>query len=175
MTRSPSTPTTSSPTLRWLTRAGGEVCAGAPTASSRPITWRFGNDGTSNPTSQLRIWAQTPSWLHHLYLSLSILHHLHLRSVSHLFPVWDGSGSSWSSRSSALVSGGAADGRWLWGPNQWVALFCSVRIFCWIKKLNVTSCDQHQPANSCTDVCGARRKSYIGVFFFTVLFFRFVN
>lgn len=46
MTRSPLTLMTSSPTLRWLMRDGGEACAGARTASSQPITWRSGNDGT---------------------------------------------------------------------------------------------------------------------------------
>lgn len=44
MTRSPSTLMTSSLTLRLLTRAGGGVCAGVPTASSQPITLSFGNE-----------------------------------------------------------------------------------------------------------------------------------
>lgn len=43
-TRYPSTPMTSSPTSRWSTRVGGEACAEAPTAFSRPTTWRFDND-----------------------------------------------------------------------------------------------------------------------------------
>lgn len=43
-TRSPLTLTTSSPTLRWLTRAGGEASAEELTVCSQPTMWRFGND-----------------------------------------------------------------------------------------------------------------------------------
>lgn len=44
--RFPSTRMTSSPTSRWLTRAGGGVCAEGPTDSFQPITWRFGHETT---------------------------------------------------------------------------------------------------------------------------------
>lgn len=43
MTRSPSTPMTSSPTLRWLTRAGGGACAGGLTDFSQPIMLKSGS------------------------------------------------------------------------------------------------------------------------------------
>lgn len=63
-TRSPLIPMTSSPILRWLTRAGGAVCAGVHTASSQPITWRFGSDGDKPrlPKTDVTppVWARTP-------------------------------------------------------------------------------------------------------------------
>lgn len=46
MTRSPLTPTTSSPTSRWSTTAGGEGSARAATASSPPTTWNSGSRAT---------------------------------------------------------------------------------------------------------------------------------
>lgn len=132
MTRSPLTPMTSSPTLRWLTRGGGEVCAGVRMASSQPITWRFGNDGTPNPTSHLRIWAQRPRNALVTASPLSFSFHPSPSPPSLCFSSFpclgwnppDGSGLLL--KVEALVNllhqppGGAVDVRWLCGPKQWL-------------------------------------------------------
>lgn len=93
---------------------------------------------------------------------------------------------------SELLAGGVVDVPWHCGPKWWLDLRSLNGFFCvlnddlsgfpaeWGVHYTVSSCDQRQQTNNCTEICDSQRIKVSnivwGFFFFllTVLFFRFV-